>query len=155
MKWWPRLSSQHSGGRGRGIAEFESRVVCRGSCRTDGHTQGNPVSETQTHKTQKKKKKSFRIIFGSCVISLFQNFSIFVKGFQKSVLEFIYLFLFVFFVLFCFVLFCFQDFNVFLGCFLGFLRIFFFFGFTSFFLLEIFGFYLFVCFLVFMSLFVF
>jgi len=20
MKWWPRLSSQHSGGRGRGIA---------------------------------------------------------------------------------------------------------------------------------------
>jgi hypothetical protein len=45
------VKSQHSGGRGRRISEFEARLVYKVSSRTTRATQRNPVS-----KNQKKKK---------------------------------------------------------------------------------------------------
>jgi hypothetical protein len=47
-----RLLSQHSGGRGRRISEFEASLVYKVSSRTARAIQKNPVS-----KNQKKKKK--------------------------------------------------------------------------------------------------
>jgi hypothetical protein len=49
-----RLSSQHLGGRGRQISEFEASVVYKVSSRTARAIQRNPVSENQ----KKKKKKT-------------------------------------------------------------------------------------------------
>ena len=45
------------GGRGRRISEFEASLVYRLSSRTARATQRNPVSENQTSKQEKKKKK--------------------------------------------------------------------------------------------------
>jgi hypothetical protein len=57
-----RLLSQHLGGRGRWISEFEASLVYRVSSRTARATQRNPVSKQQqqqkTKKTKTKKKKN-------------------------------------------------------------------------------------------------
>jgi hypothetical protein len=53
-----RLWSQHSGGRGRRISEFEASLVYRVSSRTARATQRNPVLKNkQTKKNQKNKKQ--------------------------------------------------------------------------------------------------
>jgi hypothetical protein len=52
------LKSQHSGGRGRQISEFEASLVYRGSSRTARATQRNPVSLCKT-KTNKKQIKAY------------------------------------------------------------------------------------------------
>jgi nitrogen fixation protein FixH len=51
------LSSQHLGGRGRWISEFEASLVYKVSSRTARPIQRNPVSKNQTKPNQKKKKK--------------------------------------------------------------------------------------------------
>jgi hypothetical protein len=50
----PRLYSQHSGGRGRRISEFEANLTYRVSSRTAKATQRNPVSK---NKTKQKKDR--------------------------------------------------------------------------------------------------
>jgi hypothetical protein len=50
-----RLYSQHLGGRGRRVSEFEASLVYRVSSRTARGTQRKPVS-----KNQKRKKKEFK-----------------------------------------------------------------------------------------------
>jgi hypothetical protein len=61
--WW-RTCSQHSGGRGRQISEFEVSLVYKVSSRTARVTQGNPVSKKQKRKeknrNEKKKKERKR-----------------------------------------------------------------------------------------------
>jgi hypothetical protein len=52
-----RLESQHSGGRGRWIFEFEASLVYKVSSRTARATQRNPVSKNQKKKKKKKPKK--------------------------------------------------------------------------------------------------
>ena len=42
-----RLFSQPSGGRGRGISDFEASLIYRESSRTARATQRNPVSKTK------------------------------------------------------------------------------------------------------------
>jgi hypothetical protein len=49
-----RLLSQHSGGRGRQISEFEVSLVYKVSSRTARAIQRNPVSKNQTNKQTKK-----------------------------------------------------------------------------------------------------
>ena len=49
--------SQHSGGRGRRISEFEVSLVYRVSSRTARATQRNPVSKQTNKQTNKKKQK--------------------------------------------------------------------------------------------------
>jgi hypothetical protein len=61
-KNWPGMvahafKSQHSGGRGRWISEFEASMVYKVSSRTARATQRNPVSKNQKIKKKKKKKK--------------------------------------------------------------------------------------------------
>jgi hypothetical protein len=51
-----RFESQHLGGRGRWISEFEASLVYRVSSRTARATQTNPVSKNQ----QKKEKERER-----------------------------------------------------------------------------------------------
>jgi hypothetical protein len=51
------LSSQHLGGRGRLISEFEASLVYRVSSRTAKATQRNLVSKNQT-KTNKQKNQN-------------------------------------------------------------------------------------------------
>jgi hypothetical protein len=51
-----RLLSQHLGGRGRRISEFEASLVYRVSSRTARATQRNPVSKNQ--KRRKKRKRN-------------------------------------------------------------------------------------------------
>jgi hypothetical protein len=52
------VASQHLGGRGRQISEFETRLVYKVSSRTAARAiQRNPVSKNQKPKTTKKKKK--------------------------------------------------------------------------------------------------
>jgi hypothetical protein len=57
-----RLQSQHLGGRGRGISEFEASLVYKVSSRTARATQRNPVSKKKKQKTNKqtnwKKRRS-------------------------------------------------------------------------------------------------
>ena len=50
------LLSQHSGGRGRQISEFEASLVYRVSSRTARAIQRNPVSKNQTKPTKQTKK---------------------------------------------------------------------------------------------------
>jgi hypothetical protein len=52
------LSSQHLGGRGRRISEFEARLVYTVSSRTARATQRNTVSEKQNKTKQNKKTKN-------------------------------------------------------------------------------------------------
>jgi hypothetical protein len=52
-----RLYSQHLGGRGRRISEFEASQGYRVSSRTARATQRNPVLKNQKKKKKKKKKK--------------------------------------------------------------------------------------------------
>jgi hypothetical protein len=52
------LSSQHSGGRGRQISEFEASLVFKVSSRTARATQRNPVSKNQTKPKTKKQNKT-------------------------------------------------------------------------------------------------
>jgi hypothetical protein len=47
--------SQHSGGRGRWISEFQVSLVYRVSSRTARATQRNPVSKNKTKQTNKKR----------------------------------------------------------------------------------------------------
>jgi hypothetical protein len=49
-----RLLSQHWGGRGRQISEFEASLVYRVSSRTARATQRNPVSVKKQSKTKKQ-----------------------------------------------------------------------------------------------------
>jgi hypothetical protein len=51
------LQSQHSGGRGRQISEFEARLVYKVSSRTARAIQRNPVSKNQKHEKQKTNKQ--------------------------------------------------------------------------------------------------
>jgi hypothetical protein len=51
------LQSQHLGGRGRWISEFEASLVYRVSSRTARATQRNPVSKNKQTKKPKNKKK--------------------------------------------------------------------------------------------------
>jgi hypothetical protein len=55
------LSSQHSGGRGRRISEFEASLVYRVSSRTARATQRNPVLKKTKKKKGKKKEKKKRM----------------------------------------------------------------------------------------------
>jgi hypothetical protein len=57
-----RLYSQHSGGRGRWISEFEASLVYKVSSRTARATQRNPVSENKTKQKQKNYFKSFSFL---------------------------------------------------------------------------------------------
>jgi hypothetical protein len=52
-----RLWSQHLGGRGRRITEFQASLVYRVSSRTARATQRNPVSKNRKTKKRKKEKK--------------------------------------------------------------------------------------------------
>jgi hypothetical protein len=52
------LLSQHLGGRGRQISEFEARLVYRVSSRTARATQKNPVLKNQTNKQTNKQKQT-------------------------------------------------------------------------------------------------
>jgi hypothetical protein len=54
-----RLWSQHSGGRGRRISEFEGSLVYRVSSRTARATQRNPVSKKQNKTKTNKQTKSW------------------------------------------------------------------------------------------------
>jgi hypothetical protein len=63
------LSSQHSGGRGRRISEFEASLVYKVSSRTARATQRNPVSEKK-----KKKKLTWGGFFFNLKIFLFLLF---------------------------------------------------------------------------------
>jgi hypothetical protein len=51
-----QLESQHLGGRGRRISEFEASLVYRVSSRTARAAQRNPVSK-KTKQTKKRKKE--------------------------------------------------------------------------------------------------
>jgi hypothetical protein len=54
-----KLISQHSGGRGRQISEFEASLVYRVSSRTARATQRNPVSKNKNkNKKQNNNKKT-------------------------------------------------------------------------------------------------
>jgi hypothetical protein len=53
-----RLESQHSGGRGRQISEFEASLVCKVSSRTARAIQRNPVSKNQNKTKQNNNKKN-------------------------------------------------------------------------------------------------
>jgi hypothetical protein len=55
-----RLQSQHLGGRGRWISEFEDSLVYRVSSRTARATQRNPVSKNQNKQTNKQTNKTKR-----------------------------------------------------------------------------------------------
>jgi hypothetical protein len=57
---FPHLSgqSQHSGGRGRQISEFEASLVYRVSPRTGRATQRNPVSEKKERERERKQNKN-------------------------------------------------------------------------------------------------
>jgi hypothetical protein len=50
-----RLQSQHSGGRGKRISEFEASLVYKVSSRTARATQRNPVSKKKKKNKQKSK----------------------------------------------------------------------------------------------------
>jgi hypothetical protein len=52
-----RLSSQHSGGRGRQISEFEASLVYKVSSRTPRATQRNPVSKNKNKNKNKQTNK--------------------------------------------------------------------------------------------------
>jgi hypothetical protein len=66
-----RLYSQHLGGRGMQISEFEASLVYRVSSRTARATQRNPVSKitkTKTKKPNKQKKRGCAAdLLGPCV----------------------------------------------------------------------------------------
>jgi hypothetical protein len=51
-----RLQSQHSGGRGRRISEFEASLVYKVSSRTARAIKRNPVSKKQNKKQNRKLK---------------------------------------------------------------------------------------------------
>jgi hypothetical protein len=51
------FKSQHLGGRGRWISEFEASLVYRVSSRTARATQRNPVSKKKKKQKQKTKQK--------------------------------------------------------------------------------------------------
>jgi hypothetical protein len=55
------FKSQHLGGRGRQLSEFEASLVYRVSSRTARATQRNPVSKPNHNKTNLKKKKKSMI----------------------------------------------------------------------------------------------
>jgi hypothetical protein len=55
------LQSQHSGGRGRRISEFEASLVYRGSSRTARATQRNPVSG-------EKKRTDMEATYSECSV---------------------------------------------------------------------------------------
>jgi hypothetical protein len=52
------VNSQHSGGRGRLISEFEANLVYRVSSRTAKATQRNPVLKNKKTKNKKQKNKT-------------------------------------------------------------------------------------------------
>jgi hypothetical protein len=52
------FKSQHLGGRGRQISEFQASLVYKVSSRTARATQRNPVSKTNKQKKKKKKKRN-------------------------------------------------------------------------------------------------
>jgi hypothetical protein len=55
--------SQHSGGRGRQISEFEASLVYRVSSRTARAIQRNPVKQkTKTNKQKKNKKPAANMV---------------------------------------------------------------------------------------------
>jgi hypothetical protein len=71
------LQSQHSGGRGRWISEFEASLVYRVSSRTARATQRNPVLEkqkttkqnkTQKQKTENKTKQNKKNLISECQV---------------------------------------------------------------------------------------
>jgi hypothetical protein len=75
-----RLWSQHSGGRGRRISEFEASLVYKVSFRTARATERNPVLKNQKpkqNKTQTKQNKRLgreflsRNFFGGLFVCLF------------------------------------------------------------------------------------
>jgi hypothetical protein len=63
------LYSQHSGGRGRRISEFEASLVYRVSSRTARAIQRNPISKKNTH-TKKIESKACEDVFCSAVVLL-------------------------------------------------------------------------------------
>jgi hypothetical protein len=54
------LSSQHLGGRGRQISEFEASLVYRVSSRTARATQRNPVLKNKKQKSKQQKYEQGR-----------------------------------------------------------------------------------------------
>jgi hypothetical protein len=50
--------SQHSGGRGKKISEFEASLVYKVSSRTARATQRNPVSQNKTKQNKTKQNKT-------------------------------------------------------------------------------------------------
>jgi hypothetical protein len=53
-----KTKSQHSGGRGRRISEFEASLVYRVSSRTAKATQRNPVSKKTKTKPKQQQQKN-------------------------------------------------------------------------------------------------
>jgi hypothetical protein len=68
-----RLQSQHSGGRGRRISEFEASLVYRVSSRTSRGIQRNPVSKNKQNKTKQNKTKNYPF-------NVFLNLSVFISN---------------------------------------------------------------------------
>jgi hypothetical protein len=64
--WWPRLWSQHSGGWGRRISEFQASLIYKVSSRTARAIQRNPVLKNkQTNKqTNKEPERGKRTVGG-------------------------------------------------------------------------------------------
>jgi hypothetical protein len=57
------MISQHSGGRGRKISEFEASLLYRVSSRTARAIQRNPVSKKKKKKKRKEKKRRKNLMF--------------------------------------------------------------------------------------------
>jgi hypothetical protein len=66
------LESQHLGGRGRRISEFEASLVYRVSSRTARAIQRNPVSKNKKTKTNKPKQKAFKLGIRALRSKIFQ-----------------------------------------------------------------------------------
>jgi hypothetical protein len=53
-----KMCSEHSGGRGRQISEYEASLVCKVSSRASRATQRNPVSKQNKTKQKNKTKQN-------------------------------------------------------------------------------------------------
>jgi hypothetical protein len=59
--------SQHSGGRGRRISEFEASLVYKVSSRTARATQRNPVSKNQEREREREREREIRTVLRDIV----------------------------------------------------------------------------------------
>ena len=76
------LESQHLGGRGRQISQFEASLVYRVSSRTARATQRNPISKKTKRKKERKKMiiQTHRKLSKFCSTNLVIDYSLPVLG---------------------------------------------------------------------------